>query len=140
MSRVAVPVGSPSRPQHNVFLLMPAYIRHTLTDFVPTDRQTLVGQLQICHAQDGYATQFAQQTKAWAEAVPLLQAGLASLLAQVPGSATWTLLLEYPLYRLRRRLDAVILTHGLIVVLEIKVGERLFRSEDQRQVEESGLD
>jgi hypothetical protein len=49
-------------------------------------------------------------------------------------------LLEYPLYRLRRRIDVVILAGTTIVVVECKVGAEKFNSEDLRQVEEYALD
>jgi hypothetical protein len=100
----------------------------------------LVGRLNQCYADDGYATQFTQQTKAWGDTLPLLQQEIRALLALVPDAAAWTLLFEYPLYRLRRRIDAILLTDQVIVVVEIKVGERIFRAEDVRQAEEYALD
>jgi hypothetical protein len=48
--------------------------------------------------------------------------------------------LEFPLYRLRRRIDAVVLCEGTIVVIEGKVGGRRFLAGDERQVEEYALD
>src|SRR6476469_4630757 len=55
-------------------------------------------------------------------------------------SSNWSILLEYPLYRLRRRIDVVILARDLIVVVEYKVGAENFTPVDQRQVEEYSLD
>lgn len=55
-------------------------------------------------------------------------------------AAKWSILLEFPLYRLRRRIDIVILAHDRIVVVEYKVGAKHFSSEDRRQVEEYALD
>src|SRR5262249_397457 len=43
----------------------------------------------------------------------------------VVGSDDWGLLLEYPLRRLGRRPDAVILAPGVIIVVEFKIGGRL---------------
>ncbi len=119
---------------------MPAYVRLALAQFVAANPATLVGQLETSYAHDGYVTQFAQQTRAWAVTVPLLQRELVAVQAQVPAAGEWTVLLEFPLYRLRKRIDAVLLTASTVVVLEIKVGERLFRAEDLRQVEEYALD
>src|SRR5437867_2795008 len=101
---------------------MAAYVRLTLSQFVVADGGALVGQLETSHAHDGYATQFAQQTRAWAQTVPLLQAELRTLQQQVSEAAKWTVLLEFPLYRLRKRIDVVILTAAVIVVLEVKMG------------------
>jgi hypothetical protein len=116
---------------------MPAYARFSLLDFVTADPHAIHGQLEKGHARDGYATQFSTQTIAWDIILPALQKELGKLL---PDAAQWAVLLEFPLYRLRRRIDAVILTGQIIVVLETKVGEASFRAEDVRQVEEYALD
>src|SRR5258708_6084912 len=119
---------------------MPAYVRLLLPDVLAAAPDALVGRLNQSYADDGYATQFTQQIKAWGVALPLLQQEIRDLLALVPDAAAWTLLLEYPLHRLRRRIDAILLTDQVIVVVEIKVGERFFRAEDVRQAEEYALD
>jgi hypothetical protein len=119
---------------------MPAYVHLPLTDFVLADPSALTGLLHRAYAADGYATQFTQQTKAWTTALPLLQDQLRVLMTLLSRSDGWTVLLEYPLYRLRRRTDAVLLSERVIVTVEMKVGERIFRAEDMRQAEEYGLD
>jgi len=63
-----------------------------------------------------------------------------SLIQSQPAAEAWTIILEYPLYRLRRRIDAVLLTSAQIVVIECKVGSSDFLSQDKRQVEEYALD
>jgi hypothetical protein len=68
-----------------------------------------------------------------------LQAEAQTLLGQVPDARSWTILLEFPLYRLQRRVDIVLLTTSIIVI-ESKVGEERFVSSDERQVEEYCLD
>jgi hypothetical protein len=50
-----------------------------------------------------------------------------------------TILLEFPLYRLQRRIDIIVLATSVIVI-EAKVGEHRFLSSDERQVEEYCLD
>lgn len=116
---------------------MPAYVRLSLPDFADADPDALLGLLEKGHARDGFATQYSQQTTAWATVIPEMQKQVRGLL---PCAAGWTVLLEFPLYRLRKRIDAVILAGHLIVVLEVKVGESVFRAEDERQVEEYALD
>jgi hypothetical protein len=49
-------------------------------------------------------------------------------------------LLEFPLYRLRRRIDVVLLAGPAVLVIETKVGATEFASADRRQVEEYALD
>jgi hypothetical protein len=116
---------------------MPAYVRLSLPDFIDANPDALLGQLEKSHSRDGYATQFSRQTTAWGTVLPELQKQFRGLL---PRAAKWTVLLEFPLYRLRKRIDLVILAGQLIVVLEVKVGETIFRAEDVRQVEEYALD
>jgi len=118
---------------------MPAYYRSTFAEFIAEDPQAIVGQLHMKYAQDGFAQQYVSQTRAWAELVPLLQVEMRNLIYEVPTAARWAVLLELPLYRLQRRVDLVVLTSSIIVI-EAKVGEHLFRSGDERQVEEYCLD
>ncbi len=119
---------------------MPAYVRLPLPGLLEVDLDALVGRLNQAYAEDGYATQFTKQIKAWADVLPLLQHEVRVLLSLRPEATGWTVLLEYPLHRLRRRVDVVLLTEQVIVVLEMKVGERDFRAEDARQAEEYALD
>ena len=119
---------------------MPAYVRHTVAQFIRADATAIVGSLQQAYASDGFASQYTRQTKAWARVMPKLQSILSQLLSVCPEVQEWTVLLEYPLYRLRRRIDIVILAGGLILVIECKVGADAFTAEDRRQVEEYALD
>jgi hypothetical protein len=119
---------------------MPAYARLPLTSLISADLSALVGRLNQAYAADGYAKQFTQQTKAWATALPLLKNQLSTLIDLLPRAADWAVLLEFPLYRLRRRIDAVLLAERVIVTIEMKVGESVFRAEDARQAEEYALD
>jgi hypothetical protein len=119
---------------------MPAYVRLPITRLVSADPSALVGELHKAHASDGYATQFTQQTKAWSTALPLLQDQLRTLIDLLPRAANWAILLEFPLHRLRQRVDAVLLAEHVIVTVEMKVGEHTFRAEDARQAEEYALD
>src|ERR1700730_154666 len=119
---------------------MPAYVRHTIHQFIHEDAAKMVGSLQQAYAADGFASQYTRQTKAWARVIPQLQHMLVELLSIRPEVHEWTVLLEYPLYRLRRRIDIVILAGNLVVVVECKVGAEAFTAEDRRQVEEYALD
>lgn len=111
-----------------------------LSDFAAAEPHSILGLLQSQYAIDGYSTQFSSQIRSWEEVVLLLQNELHELIAMLPGSACWTILLEFPLYRLWKRLDAVALTGSAIVVIEVKVGERRFIAADERRVEEYALD
>src|SRR5690349_4125653 len=101
---------------------MPAYVRHTVGKFVHEDSAKMVGCLQQAYADDGFASQYTRQTQAWARIIPKLQQMFVQLLSVRPEAHEWAVLLEYPLYRLRRRIDLVILAGSLVVVVECKVG------------------
>jgi DUF2075 family protein len=117
---------------------MPAYVRLSVAEFVLADPTALVGQLELAYARDAYTSQFVQQTRAWEHLLPLLQCELQTLQGQLPVAAGWTVLLEFPLYRLRKRLDIVLLSTATVIVVEAKFGDCRFRG--QQQVEEYALD
>ena len=119
---------------------MPAYVRRTIEQFIREDEARILGSLQEAYAADGFASQYTRQTKAWARVVPQLQRIFVQLLSIRPEAHEWPVLLEYPLYRLRRRIDVVLLAGSLVVVVECKVGAEAFAAEDRRQVEEYALD
>jgi Uncharacterized conserved protein (DUF2075). len=119
---------------------MPAYARRTIGQIIHDDAAAIVGTLQQAYAVDGFASQYTRQTQAWARVIPKLQQTFVQLLKVRPEACDWTVLLEYPLYRLRRRIDIVILACNLVVVVECKVGADVFTAQDRRQVEEYALD
>ncbi len=119
---------------------MSAYVRRSVHQFISDDATTILGALQQAYASDGFASQYTRQTRAWTRVIPRLQEMFVQLLAVRPEARQWTVLLEYPLYRLRRRIDIVLLAGTVIVVVECKVGAEAFTAEDSRQVEEYALD
>src|SRR5580698_1199545 len=63
---------------------------------------------------------YEQQLRAWQEQIDILRPALANLPDE------WRLLLEYPLLRLGRRLDAVLISDRAIFVIEFKIGSTVF--------------
>ncbi len=103
--------------------------------FLASPDAAIVGTLaeaQIRH----FRTNDVQQLRAWEESIGLLRACLA--VQQQIGE--WRLLLEYPLLRLGRRADAILLTPRAILVLEFKIGASHYASADREQVEDYALD
>lgn len=119
---------------------MPAYFSCSLNEFVDTPFDRIVAVLHAKYANDGFSSQYTTQTAAWGESIPLLKSEFRSLIKTHTEAGEWKILLEFPLYRLRRRIDVVVLTSNSVVVIELKVGETLFRAADKRQVEEYALD
>ncbi|MEN3159740.1 DUF2075 domain-containing protein [Alkalimonas sp. NCh-2] len=119
---------------------MTAYFSSTVSSFIKIPENEISAALHAKYAADGFSSQYTTQTEAWNITIPILQREFKSLLQMSPNAAEWVVLLEYPLYRLRRRIDVLILCPAAIVVVELKVGETSFRSLDRRQVEEYALD
>ena len=72
--------------------------------------------------------------------VPFLDHPLIELMAQIPASKNWGLLLEYPIPRRQKRIDGVVLADELIFVLEFKVGADTYEPLARRQAEDYSLD
>lgn len=119
---------------------MTAYYSSSVESFTLTSVDEISAQLHVKYSADGFLSQYTSQTVAWNATIPQLQKELRSLLSQCQEAAKWRVLLEYPLYRLRRRIDVLLLSPAAIIVIELKVGETQFQSSDRRQVEEYALD
>lgn len=73
------------------------------------------------------------QIRAWQDQIAILVPALTPF-------PHWRVLLEYPLIRLGRRIDAVILTDSAILVIEFKTEATAFANADREQVEDYALD
>jgi len=119
---------------------MTAYFSSSIKTFCHITPDEVSARLHAKYAADGFSSQYTTQTEAWNNTIPRLQEEFRALMREHPTASSWRVLLEYPLYRLRRRIDVLVLTPAALVVVELKVGESEFRSTDRRQVEEYALD
>src|SRR5687767_10542742 len=99
---------------------MPAYSRRTVADFMATEPTLIIGELIVASGSEGFADHRHRQTTAWQREITSLRACFAALAATVPQSSAWSVLLEYPIPRRQKRLDAVILARDVIFCLEFK--------------------
>jgi hypothetical protein len=104
-------------------------------EFLAADPAALAHRLAWQDQQRFRRTE-AQQLRAWTGSIALLRAALTDW----PAAAAWRLVLEYPMRRLSRRIDAVLLTPRAIVVLEFKIGAARFEAGDREQVDDYALD
>jgi len=74
---------------------------------------------------------------AWRDQLPPLTLAVRALIEKFPSARDWRILLEYPIPMVGRRIDAVILAHDVIVVIETKTGNS--RTAAVRQVEDYAL-
>lgn len=112
-----------------------AFYAATVLEFSRTPHSLIVAELTRRTALVFRGNEI-QQVQAWERQLQVLQEALVCL-----GGCTsdWSILLEYPLLRLGRRLDAIILARGRIVVIEFKIGARGYHASDMAQVEDYAL-
>lgn len=114
---------------------MPAFWSGTVADLLTTPDAEILGRLaqaQIRHFRQNEA----QQLRAWEATISMLRRALATL----PEARTWWVLLEYPLLRLGRRPDVILLAQHAIFVIEVKAGSKNHAPEDRRQIEDYAID
>lgn len=119
---------------------MPAYYQNTISGFLNDEPEFVHNALTTNYAQDGYYQLLGTQSKSWSDSLPLIKAVLEKLLNKNGSVADWGLFLEYPLYRLRKRIDFILVSKHCIYVVELKIGASEVGSSDIRQVEEYALD
>ncbi len=118
---------------------MPAYYRADFDEFAVADRDTVFAALLRRAAEENLGPQYQEQVQVWDEQLPILKATIEQIVDEIPGAIDWTVLLEFPIPRMRRRIDCVILGAGTVFVIEFKSHTEA-TSADRRQVEEYCLD
>ncbi len=98
-------------------------------EFISTDEDTLIGRLTSAVASTGVPSQRTAQIEAWKREIQLLKEQLTS-----PRLENWYIVLEYEIPRRSRRPDVVLLNSTTIVVVEFKMGGRVFDSTSRWQV------
>ncbi|MBJ6759887.1 DUF2075 domain-containing protein [Myxococcaceae bacterium JPH2] len=69
---------------------------------------------------------------AWGREIDILRAALQHL---GPACTSWGILLEFSLYRLGKRMDAILLAAGTVGVIEFKIGAKHYEAADWQQLE-----
>ena len=105
-----------------------SYYSGTLADFCAADRNEIFARMARRNDFDLTVT----QRDAWLEEAEVLQRVLAR--------HTGALYLEFTIPRMGRRIDAVAIIGPVIFILEFKVGEEAFSSQDVDQVVDYALD
>ncbi len=113
---------------------MPAFYAARVTEFLSHEEDLIVGR-QTGVTRSALSELSSEQLEAWREQLVILRSTLSSEFAR-----DWYLLLEYPIPRRGKRIDAVILAHNIIFVLEFKCGARKYDREARTQVEDYCLD
>jgi hypothetical protein len=115
---------------------MPAFYRAKLHRFVQEPVSSILGDLFVANG----AAQFQlapEAVEAWRLQLPILMSGCAELIAAIPAAESYEILLEYPIPRVGKRIDAVLLMNELIVAIEMKSGHSPTAAE--RQVDDYAI-
>jgi len=108
-------------------------------EFLTADPAAIVNDLARRMAEV-YSGKHAEQIAAWGKQLQVLRVTLDELGETGETAQSWGVCLEYPLRRLERRIDVVILPPEGVVVLEFKVGADGRDRTAVRQVEDYALD
>ncbi|MEQ1936378.1 MAG: DUF2075 domain-containing protein, partial [Fimbriimonadaceae bacterium] len=119
---------------------MPAYYRATLGDFVTHSGSEVLGHLAAAQGREGHTTAFTAQTVAWQEQVAALQRMATELISSRTNRSIWSVLIEYPIPRRQKRIDALLLTASRIYCMEFKTGDQAVSRAALNQVEDYALD
>jgi len=116
---------------------MAAFYRATFADFLAHPPNEILGALLGSYQHNELQK---RQTKAWKKEIQVLKGVCTELVRLSPLSGKWSLLLEYPIPRRHKRLDAVLLAEDVIFCLEFKTEHKAHSLQPQRQVEDYALD
>lgn len=105
-----------------------AWYEATIADFFATLPDTILGCLQ----RNAEFTTLETQTAAWVAQVEILREALVGIEGQI--------LLEFQIPRMGRRIDAVVITRGVLLAIEFKVGSEAFDRSAIEQVWDYSLD
>ena len=110
-------------------------IELAVASFLAADEAGLLARLAH-EAMQHFRTSEAAQLRAWGASLRCLRRALDGW----EQAAAWRLVLEFPMRRLGRRIDAVLVTPRAVVVLEFKADATVFSAADRRQAEDYARD
>ena len=114
---------------------MAAWWSGSVAAFLDAEPERITERLALAQARH-YRINDQAQLRAWMTELVLL----ASALRGQENAGSWHVLLEYPLLRLGRRIDAVLLTDRLIIAIEFKIGAEQAMAAALQQAEDYALD
>jgi hypothetical protein len=100
---------------------MPAYYRARLREFVCAPQSEIEAKLERENAKAAFPLQ-PEALFAWEAQLVEFQNAAHWLMREVVDAGSWSILLEYPIPRVGKRIDAVVLARDVIIVIEAKTG------------------
>jgi len=118
---------------------MSAFYFESIDAFLSIDNDNIVGNLTKHYSND-FSSQKSQLTKSWISSIEILKKSFGLIEKQISNINDWTILLEYQIPRRSKRIDAVLLSTHLIYVIEFKIGQEKYLTNDVQQIEDYALD
>ncbi len=118
---------------------MAAFYKGLAGEFLQTPNEHVLGTLSTALIRH-FPGNHASQLLAWRSQIDALKASLQCAMGWGANISDWGLLFEYPLLRIQKRLDVVLLAGQLVVVIEFKVGAKAYSTADIQQAEDYALD
>ena len=118
---------------------MAGYYSSGVGEFLQAANEVVIGQLSLKQSEHFREIQD-RQLDAWRTLVTLLKSTLARVVLTHPEAVGWGLVIEFPMLRLQKRLDVVLISGHTVCVVEFKVGGTSYPAADIRQVEDYALD
>ncbi len=115
-----------------------AYYSNTLSNFLSDSADAIVGQLNLGITDYKYI--WTRTTASWSTSIQIFKDNFSELIKEYGSAKNWTLLLEYEIPRLLRRIDAVLIADDIIFVIEYKDDRKEYRVADKRQAEDYAMD
>lgn len=116
---------------------MASFFSSTIAEFLSLSEAEILSRLTLGYANSGYTRQFTDQTLTWEHDLRQLRITFQQCAKKTASALEWGILLEFSIPRKEKRIDAILLVGGVIVVLEIKAID--YSIEARRQVEEYAL-
>jgi hypothetical protein len=116
---------------------MASFYRSTVGDFLCLTDEQVLARLSVAYANRGFTRQYADQTLTWERDLRSLRDSLEQCVEQSSSAQNWGILLEFSIPRKEMRIDVVLLTGDVIIILEAKSGSAFLPA--RRQIEEYAL-
>ena len=118
---------------------MSAFYSDILSNHQTTPIDQIVGTISLAYSNH-HLDQKQQQTKAWADTIKIVKKFYSETIGKIYDLGNWGLLFEYKIPRRAKRIDVVLLSKNIIIVLEVKNHQDSFNTVDTAQLEDYCLD
>jgi hypothetical protein len=100
---------------------MPSYFRCKFSEFNDFSDEAILGSLASGYDDDGFYELKTDAIASWREELPIFHKVIDQILVKAPISTQWHLLIEYPIPRIGKRIDAILICGSIILVVEFKL-------------------